>query len=236
MHATILTLFPEMFPGLLAHSLAGKALHEGLFSIEAIDIRRFATDKYRTVDDTPYGGGAGMVLRPDIIGDAITHIPQEKRGRLIYLSPRGKRLTQPLVKALVQEKYLTLLCGRYEGIDERVLSEYNVEEVSIGDYILSGGEIAAMVLLDACVRLIPGVMGGEASHEEESFENGLLEYPHYTKPQTWRNRDVPPVLLSGHHEKIAAWRLAQAESITAARRPDLWQQYQLQLQRKERKK
>lgn len=225
MHVNVLTLFPEMFPGLLGHSLAGKAIEKEIFSLKAINIRDFAKDKHKTVDDTPYGGGAGMVMRPDVVGEAIGSIPEAARGRLIYLSPRGKPLTQSLVKEISREKSLTLLAGRYEGIDVRVLTAYNVEEMSVGDYILSGGEVAAMVLLDAVIRLLPGVMGSDISSEEESFENGLLEYPHYTRPHSWNGMDVPDVLVSGHHGNVRAWRLLEAERVTKERRPDLWDAY-----------
>ena len=231
--ATILTLFPEMFPGPLGHSLSGKALEKDLWRMTAVDIRDFATDKHRTVDDTPFGGGAGMVMRADVIDSAIR--AQEPAngtmGRLIYLSPRGRVLDQELAEELAQEPALTLLCGRYEGVDQRVLDAHDIEEVSIGDYVLSGGEVAAMVLIDACVRLIPGVMGNDETVEEESFTGGLLEYPHYTRPAEWTDPDgiervVPEELKSGNHALIRQWRHDRACEITKKRRPDLWASYE----------
>jgi tRNA (guanine37-N1)-methyltransferase len=218
-HATVLTLFPPMFPGPLGQSLAGRALAAGLWRLEVRDIRDAATDRHRTVDDTPFGGGAGMVMRPDVLDTAIG--PDDGRP-LLYLSPRGPQLTQARVRALAASAGVRLVCGRYEGVDQRVLDARGIEEISIGDYVLSGGELPALVLLDACVRLLPGVMGAEASGQDESFSAGLLEYPQYTRPAEWRGRAVPEVLLSGHHAAIAAWRRAQAEQITRARRPDLW--------------
>jgi len=218
-HATVLTLFPPMFPGPLGHSLAGRALTAGLWRLEVQDIRDAASDRHRTVDDTPFGGGAGLVMRPDVLDAAIG--PDDGRP-LLYLSPRGPQLTQARVRTLASGPGVRLVCGRYEGVDQRVLDARAIEEVSVGDYVLSGGEVAALVLLDACVRLLPGVMGAEASGEDESFSAGLLEYPHYTRPAEWRGRAVPEVLLSGHHAAIAAWRREQAEQITQARRPDLW--------------
>jgi tRNA (guanine37-N1)-methyltransferase len=220
----VVTLFPEMFPGPLGASLAGKALAAGLWQIETLDLRGFATDKHRTVDDTPFGGGPGMVMRPDVI-DAALSAAESAGHAVIYLSPRGRLLDQKRVRALSELPGLTLLCGRYEGIDQRVIDKRGLEEISIGDYVLSGGEPAALVLIDACVRLLPGVMGAAEGLQEESFEQGLLEYPHYTRPADWCGRAVPEVLLSGHHEKIRAWRLAQAERVTAERRPDLWRSY-----------
>jgi tRNA (guanine37-N1)-methyltransferase len=222
--AKVVTLFPEMFPGPLGASLAGKALAAGLWQIETLDLRGFATDKHRTVDDTPFGGGPGMVMRPDVI-DAALSAAESAGHAVIYLSPRGRLLDQTRVRALSELPGLTLLCGRYEGIDQRVIDKRGLEEISIGDYVLSGGEPAALVLIDACVRLLPGVMGAAEGLQEESFEQGLLEYPHYTRPADWCGRAVPEVLLSGHHEKIRAWRLAQAERVTAERRPDLWRSY-----------
>jgi len=222
--AKVVTLFPEMFPGPLGASLAGKALAAGLWQIETLDLRGFATDKHRTVDDTPFGGGPGMVMRPDAI-DAALSAAESPGHAVIYLSPRGRLLDQKRVRALSELPGLTLLCGRYEGIDQRVIDKRGLEEISIGDYVLSGGEPAALVLIDACVRLLPGVMGAAEGLQEESFEQGLLEYPHYTRPADWCGRAVPEVLLSGHHEKIRAWRLAQAERVTADRRPDLWRSY-----------
>jgi tRNA (guanine37-N1)-methyltransferase len=223
--ATVLTLFPEMFPGSLGLSLAGKALADSKWALDTIDIRNFATDKHRSVDDTPSGGGAGMVMRADIAAAAIdaarASMPAE--APTLYLSPRGAPLTQARARELAQGQGVILLCGRFEGVDERVLEARNVEEVSIGDYVLSGGELAAQVLIDACVRLLPGVAGNEGSLAEESFAGALLEYPHYTRPREWEGRNIPEVLLSGDHEKIAKWRREQAEAVTKARRPDLWE-------------
>jgi len=221
----VLTLFPEMFPGPLGLSLAGQALAAKIWTLETVDIRSFARDKHRSVDDTPFGGGPGMVMRPDVIDAAIAAALAEERGPVVYLSPRGRLLTQPVVRELADRPALTLLCGRYEGVDERVLEARAVEEISLGDFVLSGGEPAAIALIDAVVRLLPCVLGAPATLEEESFERGLLEYPHYTRPADWQGRGVPEVLLSGHHERIKAWRLAQAEAITQARRPDLWARY-----------
>jgi len=220
-HASVLTIFPDVFPGPLGASLAGKALTAGVWSLDVIDIRTFATDRHRTVDDTPAGGGPGMVMKPDVLGRALDTVATEGRPRLL-LSPRGAPLTQARIEALATEPGVVLVCGRFEGVDERVIAARGLEEVSLGDYVLSGGEIAAMALLDACVRLLPGVMGRAASGEEESFSQGLLEYPHYTRPQVWEGRPIPEVLLSGDHSKIAAWRQAEAERLTRERRPDLW--------------
>jgi tRNA (guanine37-N1)-methyltransferase len=219
--ATVLTIFPEMFPGPLGASLAGKALREGIWRLETVDIRDFARDKHRSVDDAPFGGGPGMVMRPDVVDAAIEGAGG--CGPLVYLSPRGRLLDQQRVRALAEGPGVRLLCGRFEGVDERVLEARQVEEVSLGDFVLSGGEPAALALLDACVRVLPGVVGAAESLAEESFERGLLEYPHYTRPQVWQERAVPEALLSGHHEKIRAWRLARAEEVTKERRPDLWQ-------------
>ena len=224
----MLTLFPEMFPGPLAHSLAGTALAGGLWSLDAVDIRGFATDKHRTVDDTPFGGGPGMVMRPDVI-DAAIEGAALANAPLVYLTPRGAPLTQERAADLAAGPGVTLICGRYEGIDQRVLDARDVIEISLGDFVLSGGEPAALALLDACVRLLPGVMGAEESLEEESFAGGLLEYPHYTRPADWCGRKVPDVLLSGHHRNICAWRTEQAEMTTRTRRPDLWDRYQKDL-------
>lgn len=222
--AAVLTLFPEMFPGPLGLSLAGKALAEGLWSLETADIRDFASGKHRSVDDTPAGGGAGMVMRADIAAAAVdaARAAAPAGTPTLYLSPRGTPLTQERVHALAQGPGAILLCGRFEGIDQRVLDARGIEEVSIGDYVLSGGDLAALVLMDACVRLLPGVVGNEGTHSEESFASGLLEYPHYTRPREWEGHPIPGVLLSGDHEKIATWRREQAESLTKARRPDLW--------------
>ncbi len=221
--ATILTIFPDLFPGPLGTSLAGKALAAGLWALEAVDIRAHAADRHRSVDDTPAGGGPGMVMRADVVARAVDAAapPGDPRPRLI-MSPRGVPLTQARVAALAQGPGAVVLCGRFEGVDQRVIEGRNFEEVSIGDYVLSGGEIAAFALIDACVRLLPGVMGKEASAAEESFAQGLLEYPQYTRPQLWEGRPIPEVLTSGDHAKVAAWRRAEAERLTQARRPDLW--------------
>lgn len=219
--ATILTLFPEMFPGPLGLSLAGDALAKGLWSLEARNIREHGLGKHRTVDDTPAGGGAGMVLRADVLAAAIDAAPAGDPRPKLLMSPRGKPLTQSRVRELAAGPGALIVCGRFEGVDERVIEGRGLEEVSIGDYVLSGGEIAALALLDACVRLIPGVMGAADSGSEESFENGLLEYPHYTRPREWEGREIPEILLSGDHGKIARWRRAEAERLTGARRPDL---------------
>jgi len=222
-HASVLTLFPEMFPGPLGHSLAGRALAAGIWSLDAVNIRDFAADRHRSVDDTPFGGGAGMVLRPDVLDAAIGAVADERP--MLCLSPRGRPFTQDDARALAEAPGAVLVAGRYEGIDQRVIEARGLHEVSIGDYVLSGGELAAMVVLDAVLRLLPGVMGAADSAEEESFSLGLLEYPHYTRPAEWRGRAVPPVLLSGHHAAVAAWRREQAEALTRARRPDLWAAY-----------
>ena len=219
--ASVLTIFPEIFPGPLGASLSGKALEGDLWSLEIVDIRDYAADKHRSVDDTPAGGGPGMVMKPDVLARAIDAVATDARPRLI-LSPRGTPLTQARVDALARGPGAILVCGRFEGIDERVIAGRGLEEVSIGDYVLSGGEIAAMTLIDACVRLLPGVMGAPHSAADESFAEGLLEYPHYTRPQLWEGRPIPEVLISGDHAKIAAWRRAEAERLTRERRPDLW--------------
>jgi len=221
--ATILTIFPDLFPGPLGTSLAGKALAAGLWALEAVDIRAHAADRHRSVDDTPAGGGPGMVMRADVVARAVDAAapPGDPRPRLI-MSPRGVPLTQARVAALAQGPGAVVLCGRFEGVDQRVIEGRNFEEVSVGDYVLSGGEIAAFALIDACVRLLPGVMGKEASAAEESFAQGLLEYPQYTRPQLWEGRAIPEALTSGDHAKVAAWRRAEAERLTQARRPDLW--------------
>ena len=225
--ATVLTLFEEMFPGSLGQSLAGQGLKDGLWTLETLDIRSFASDKHRSVDDTPFGGGPGMVMRADVIDAAIEKIKAQKPVRpLIYLSPRGSPLDQKRVRELAVGPGLTLLCGRYEGVDERLLEVHEIEEVSLGDFIMSGGEPAAIAMIDACVRLLPGIMGSDVSGVEESFERGLLEYPHYTRPQAWRGIAVPEVLISGHHEKIKEWRKRQSEEMTKERRPDLWDRYE----------
>jgi tRNA (guanine37-N1)-methyltransferase len=219
--ASVITIFPEMFPGPLGVSLAGKARQKGIWSLDAVDLRDFTTDKHRTVDDTPAGGGPGMVMKPDVIARAIDTVATDERPRLL-MSPRGTPLTQRKVAGLAQGPGVVLLCGRFEGVDERVIAGRSLEEVSVGDYVLSGGEVAALVLIDACVRLLPGVMGKEGSLAEESFADGLLEYPQYTRPQHWEGQAIPEVLVSGDHAKVAAWRRAEAERLTALRRPDLW--------------
>jgi len=220
----ILTLFPDMFPGPLGESLAGAALADGTWSLRTVDLRDHAVDKYGTVDDSPFGGGPGMVIRPDVVDAALAALG-DAPGPLIYLTPRGRVLDQAMVREFASGPGLTLLCGRYEGVDERVIEAHNFTEVSLGDFVLSGGEPAALALLDACIRLLPGVMGAAESLDEESFESGLLEYPHYTRPAEWCGRRVPEVLLSGHHAKIRAWRREQAEHVTRERRPDLWSRY-----------
>jgi len=228
---TALTLFPEMFPGPLGESLAGKALKEGLWSLEAVDIRRFAKDRHGTVDDAPFGGGAGMVMKPDVLSAAIaasapTGVEGPRVPKLL-MSPRGAPFSQARARELAAGPGVLLVCGRFEGVDERVIEAHALEEVSVGDFVLSGGEIAAMAVIDGCVRLLPGVMGEPASASEESFENGLLEYPHYTRPASWAGPDgidrrVPEILVSGHHGKVAEWRMEQRKEITRRRRPDLW--------------
>jgi tRNA (guanine37-N1)-methyltransferase len=220
-HASVLTIFPDMFPGPLGASLAGKALATGAWSLDVVDIRTFATDKHRTVDDTPAGGGPGMVMKADVLGRAIDAAAIDARPRLL-MSPRGVPLTQARVETLTLDQGVVLVCGRFEGVDERAIAARGLEEVSVGDYVLSGGEIAAMALIDACVRLLPGVMGKPESVTEESFADGLLEYPQYTRPQLWEDRPIPEILTSGDHGKIAAWRRAEAERLTKERRPDLW--------------
>jgi tRNA (guanine37-N1)-methyltransferase len=222
--ATVLSIFPEMFPGPLGRSIAGKALQRSLWSLDVLDIRDFALNKHRMVDDTPAGGGPGMVMKADVVARAIDAVGSDGRPRLL-MSPRGKLLTQARVTELAEGPGTVILCGRFEGIDERVIDGRQLEEISIGDYLLSGGEIAALVVIDACVRLLPGVMGKQASSAEESFAEGLLEYPHYTRPQVWEGRNIPEVLTSGDHGKVAAWRRAEAEKLTAVRRPDLWTAY-----------
>lgn len=223
-HVKIATLFPEIFPGFLGHALSGKALEKGIWSFETFNPRAFTTDNHKTVDDTPFGGGAGMVMKADVLSKALeAHKPL---GRFIYMSPRGKPLTQKLVRELAKESTLTILCGRYEGVDQRLLDAYDAEEISVGDYVLSGGEQAAMLMLDAVIRTLPGAIGNDGTHDEESFESGLLEYPHYTRPAEWVDpqgvaRKVPDVLTSGNHGKVAEWRKAEALKITAERRPDL---------------
>jgi tRNA (guanine37-N1)-methyltransferase len=221
--ATVLTIFPEMLPGPLAYSLAGKALKAGIWALETVDIRDFATDKHRSVDDAPFGGGPGMVLRADVLDAAIAGAGGT--GPLINLSPRGKPLDQARVRDLAAGPGVRLICSRFEGVDERVLEAHAVEEISLGDFVLSGGEPAAIALIDACVRLLPGVVGAADTLAEETFADGLLEYPHYTRPQVWHGRTVPDTLVSGDHQRVRAWRRAQAELLTRERRPDLWERY-----------
>lgn len=223
MKVKILTIFPEIFPGFLGYSLTGRALKEGTWSLETVNIRDYAFDKHGSVDDTPCGGGAGMIMRPDVLGAAIK--ANHQKGRIIYMSPRGKPLTQQLVKELSREEELTVICGRFEGVDQRVLDAYDIEEISIGDYILTGGEQAAQIMLDAVIRLLPGVLGNSESLADESFENFLLEHDQYTRPVVWEGREVPEILLSGHHENIAKWRKAQSLEITERKRPDLMKKY-----------
>ena len=222
--ATVLTLYPDMFPGPLGVSLAGRALSEGKWSLDAVNIRDFAADKHRTVDDTPAGGGAGMVLRADVLAAAIDSVADDRP--VLAMTPRGVPLTQERVRALAEGPGVTILCGRFEGFDERIFEGRQVEQVSIGDYILSGGEMGALVLLDACIRLLPGVMGAASSGVDESFETGLLEYPQYTRPVEWEGRTIPEVLRSGDHARIAAWRKHMAETETRLRRPDLWERHE----------
>ena len=222
--AQVFTLYPEVFPGPLSKGLYGKALSNKLWNLSVINIRDAATDKHKTVDDTPYGGGTGMLLKADVLANALDQ--KVKKGeRVFYLSPKGKKFDQKLAQDLSKEKSISLICGHFEGVDERVLTTRNIEEISIGDYVLSGGETAALVVLDSILRLLPGVLGNDKSSHDETFENGLLEYPQYTKPQIWEEKSVPEVLLSGDHSKIKDWRLSQSEAITRVRRPDLWQKY-----------
>ena len=222
--AQVFTLYPEVFPGPLSKGLYGKALSKKLWNLSVIDIRDSATDKHKTVDDTPYGGGTGMLLKADVLAKALDQ-KVKKNERVFYLSPKGKKFDQKLAQDLSKDKSISLICGHFEGVDERVLTTRNIEEVSIGDYILSGGETAALVVLDSILRLLPGVIGNDKSSLDETFENGLLEYPQYTKPQIWEEKSVPEVLLSGDHSKIKDWRLSQSEAITRDRRPDLWEKY-----------
>ena len=222
--AQVFTLYPEVFPGPLSKGLYGKALSNKLWDLSVINIRDSATDKHKTVDDTPYGGGTGMLLKADVLANALDQ--KVKKGeRVFYLSPKGIKFDQKLAQDLSKEKSISLICGHFEGVDERVLATRNIEEISIGDYVLSGGETAALVVLDSILRLLPGVLGNDRSSLDETFENGLLEYPQYTKPQIWEEKSVPDVLLSGDHSKIKDWRLSQSEAITRDRRPDLWQKY-----------
>lgn len=221
--AKIFTIFPELFPGFLGYSLTGRALEEKIWSVETVNIRDYATDKHGSVDDTPCGGGAGMVMRPDVLGRALK--ANCTGGKILAMSPKGRPLTQEMVKAYAQENEINIVCGRFEGIDERVIEAFDIEEVSIGDYILTGGEQAAQILLDAVVRLLPRVLGNAESTVSESFEDNLLEYPQYTRPTEWEGRKVPEILLGGHHQKIENWRKEQAMKTTEERRPDLWKKY-----------
>ena len=220
----IFTLYPEYFPGYLNKGLFGKAMNEKIWNLETVNIRDYTFDKHKTVDDTPYGGGSGMIIKADVLAKSLDENIKEKE-KIIYLSPKGKLFDHKYAKELSTEKTLNLICGHFEGIDERIIQNRNIEEVSIGDFVLSGGEVATFVVLDAILRFIPGVLGNENSTQDESFENGLLEYPQYTKPQNWEDKSVPDVLLSGDHAKIKDWRLSQSEAITRVRRPDLWQLY-----------
>ena len=222
--AQVFTLYPDVFPGPLSKGLYGKALSKKLWNLKVVNIRDAAEDKHKTVDDTPYGGGSGMLLKADVLANSLDQNKTEGE-RVLYLSPKGKKFDQNYAKELASEKSLSMICGHFEGVDERVLSTRNIEEVSIGDYILSGGESAAYVVIDSILRLLPGVLGNDNSKLDESFENGLLEYPQYTKPQIWEEKAVPEVLLSGDHSKIKDWRLSQSEAITRVRRPDLWEKY-----------
>ena len=222
--AQVFTLYPEVFPGPLAEGLYGKALTNKLWNLNLINIRDAATDKHKTVDDTPYGGGIGMLLKANVLANSLDQ--NVKKGeRVFYLSPKGKKFDQKFAQDLSKEKSISLICGHFEGVDERVLTTRNIEEISIGDYVLSGGETAALIVLDSILRLLPGVLGNDKSSADETFENGLLEYPQYTKPQIWEKKSVPEVLLSGDHSKIKDWRLSQSEAITRVRRPDLWEKY-----------
>ena len=224
LRAQVFTLYPEIFPGPLAKGIYGKAQNNKLWDLSVINIRDAATDKHKTVDDTPYGGGTGMLLKADVLANSLDQ--NVKKGeRIFYLSPKGKIFDQKLAQDLSKEKSISLICGHFEGVDERVLTTRNIEEISIGDYVLSGGETAALVVLDSILRLLPGVLGNDKSSVDETFENGLLEYPQYTKPQIWEEKSVPEVLLSGDHSKIKDWRLSQSEAITRVRSPDLWQKY-----------
>ncbi len=222
--AQVFTLYPEVFPGPLSKGMYGKAMSKDLWNLKVVNIRDAAEDKHKTVDDTPYGGGSGMLLKPDVLAKSLDQNKVEGE-RILYLSPKGKKFDQNYAKRLVKEKSISLICGHFEGVDERVLSTRNIEEISIGDYVLSGGETAAYVVIDSVLRLLPGVLGNDNSKIEETFENGLLEYPQFTKPQIWEEKAVPDVLLSGDHSKIKDWRLSQSEAITRDRRPDLWEKY-----------
>ena len=223
--ARIITLFPDAFPGTLGLSLTGRALQDGKWQLHTHDLRQYGIGKHRNVDDTPAGGGAGMVLRADVMAAAISHAQERRTLPLIYLSPRGRRFSQEKAQGLANGPGVTLICGRFEGLDQRVIDHFEIEEMSLGDFVMTGGEIAAQAVIDASVRLLPGVLGNQASTEEESFSNGLLEHPHYTRPTVWQGQSIPDVLLSGHHGEIAKWRRAQSENLTQDRRPDLWDLY-----------
>ena len=224
LHAQIFTLYPELFPGPLNKGLYGKALSNNIWNLKIVNIRDYSSDKHKTVDDTPFGGGSGMLIKPDVLANSLDQNVKTNE-KIYYLTPKGKLFSQKLAKKLSKEKTINLICGHFEGVDQRVIDTRNIEELSIGDYVLSGGETAALIVLDSILRLIPGVLGNDQSISEESFENGLLEYPQYTKPQIWEKKNVPDVLLSGDHAKIKDWRLSESESITRDRRPDLWQKY-----------
>ena len=224
LHVQIFTLYPELFPGPLNKGLYGKALSNNIWNLKIVNIRDYSSDKHKTVDDTPFGGGSGMLIKPDVLANSLDQNVKSNE-KIYYLTPKGKLFSQKLAKKLSKEKTINLICGHFEGVDQRVIDTRNIEELSIGDYVLSGGETAALVVLDSILRLIPGVLGNDQSIFEESFENGLLEYPQYTKPQKWEEKEVPEVLLTGDHKKIKDWRLAQSEDITRRRRPDLWEKY-----------
>ena len=228
--AKIFTLYPDLFPGSLNHGIYGRALKKKIWKLKVIDIRKYAFDKYKTVDDTPYGGGAGMLMKADVLANSIDQ-NLKKNEKIYYLSPKGKKFSQSLAKQLSKKKTLNLICGRFEGVDDRLINSRNVEELSIGDYILSGGETAALVILDTILRLLPGVIGNSSSKSEESFEGSLLEYPQFTKPQIWEKKKVPEVLLSGDHAKIKGWRLSQSEAITRRQRPDMWKKYKKKIKK-----
>jgi tRNA (guanine37-N1)-methyltransferase len=224
--AQVITLFPDAFPGILGYSLTGRALQDGIWQLQSVNLRDFGDGKHRNVDDTPAGGGAGMVLRPDVMGQAIDHaLSRAPAAPLVYLSPRGRRFDQAMARDWASRPGITMICGRFEGLDQRVIDHYNILEVSLGDFVMTGGEIAAQAMIDATVRLLPGVLGNAESAEEESHSNGLLEHPQYTRPAEWRGHSIPDVLLSGHHGKIEDWRRSQSEELTKARRPDMWEKF-----------
>lgn len=234
---SVLTLFPDVFPGVLGASVIGKAREQEIWSMDVVNIRDFASDKHQTVDDTACGGGPGMVMRADVVDAAFNHVTEgASQPRFIYMSPRGKPLTQAKVSELTSLPHMGILCGRFEGVDQRVLDAWDVEEISIGDYVLAGGEVAAQVLIEACVRTLPGVLGDVTSLEEESFSSGLLEYPQYTRPRVWQGREVPDILFSGHHQQVKSWRQEKSEELTKDRRPDLWKMYVEMCKLKEERK